>query len=119
MDSHKKPKPNVIAERFKFNNRSRRDGESVADFIASLRALTLYCGYGEVQSDMIRDRLVCGVNEEQIQRGLLSEGSKLTLESAATCALGMEAAHKEVTMMESVQKSGSINKIDSEEQEFC
>ena len=28
---------------------------------------------------MIRDRLVCGINDEQIQKRFLAEGDKLTL----------------------------------------
>ena len=33
---HHNPKPSVIVERFRFNTRSRQQGESVANFIAEL-----------------------------------------------------------------------------------
>ena len=42
---------------------------------------------------MLRDRLVCGINNEAIQRRLLSE-SKLTYEKALEMAQAMEAAMK-------------------------
>jgi hypothetical protein len=34
---HYNPNPSQIAERFKFNSRVRRDGESIAAFVADLR----------------------------------------------------------------------------------
>ena len=42
---------------------------------------------------MLRDRLVCGINEHNIQRRLLSE-KKLTYEKALELAHSMEAAMK-------------------------
>ncbi|KAJ8046093.1 Cellular nucleic acid-binding protein [Holothuria leucospilota] len=42
---------------------------------------------------MLRDRLVCGVNNERIQRHLLSQ-AKLTFDKALDLALGLELAAK-------------------------
>ena len=56
------PAPSVIVQRFKFNTRVRSMGESVAAYVASLRQLAEHCGYGESLHEMLRDRLVCGVN---------------------------------------------------------
>ena len=47
------------------------------------------CEYGDTLNDMIRDRLVCGISEENIQKRLLGEGSSLTLEKAISIAQGM------------------------------
>ena len=52
---------------------SHHKGESIATFVAALRELGEHCGYGETLPDMIRDRLVCGVNYESIQKRLLSK----------------------------------------------
>ena len=41
---HSAPKPSEIVQRFKFNNRFRNEGESVADFVAELRNLAEHCG---------------------------------------------------------------------------
>ena len=69
----------------------RLPGESIAMFVAELRKLSEFCNYGEMLNDMLRDRLVCGINNVAMQRRLLSE-SKLTLERALELAQGMEAA---------------------------
>ena len=47
--------------------------------------------YGETLNDMLRDRKVCGVRDEHIQRCLLAEGN-LTLQKALDIAQSMERA---------------------------
>ena len=60
-------------QRYKFYNRAREEGESIADFVASLREIAKYCDYGDTLNMMLRDRLVCGVNHQAIQKWLLGE----------------------------------------------
>ena len=47
--------------------------ETIASYVAELRALWQTCGFGDSLEDMLRDRLVCGVNDDRIQRRLLLE----------------------------------------------
>ena len=65
--------PAEIVERYKFHSRVRKAGESIATFVAELRSLSEYCNFGALLDDMIRDRLVCGVNDAAIQKRLLAE----------------------------------------------
>lgn len=88
VGEHYNPKPSVIMERFCFNTRIRQQGESVAIFIAELRHLTRYCDFGESLKDMLRDRLVCGIENGPIQCRLLPEPS-LTLDKAIEISLAM------------------------------
>ena len=41
-------------------------------------------------NDILRDRLVCGINHERTQQYLLSDGSNLTLEKALDIALSLK-----------------------------
>ena len=91
VETHLNPKPSPIIQRFKFNTRDRRAGESLANYVAELRALGEYCDFGSTIEDMIRDRLVCGINDHGIQRRLLQE-SNLTYQSAYDIAQAMETA---------------------------
>ena len=93
VGEHHNPKPSVIVEHFRFNMRTRQQGESVATFIAELRHLTRYCNFGDSLKDMLRDRLVCGIENGPIQRRLLAEPS-LTLDKAIKIALAMESADR-------------------------
>ena len=90
MDTSK-PAPSEIVERFRFNSRFRKPGESIAAFIAELRALAEFCNFGDMLEAMLRDRIVCGINDDSIQRRLLSE-SKLDYAKAVETALNMETA---------------------------
>ena len=60
---------------YKFYNRVRAEGKTVANYVASLRAIAKYCDYGDTLNMMLRDRLVCGINHQVIQRRLLAEKS--------------------------------------------
>ena len=88
---HFKPAPSEIVECFRFNSRVRKPGESIAAFIAELRALAEFCNFGDTLEAMLRDRIVCGINGDSIQRRLLSE-SKLDYAKAMETALNMETA---------------------------
>ena len=85
------PKPSIIVQRYKFNSRVRATEESIAMYVAALRQIAEYCDYKDSLQDMLRDRLVCGVNHQSIQRRLLTE-KDLTYEKALELAKSLEAA---------------------------
>ena len=66
---------------------------SIVDPLAALRELSEYCDYGESLNEMLRDRLVCGVNHEGIQKRLLAE-KKLTYSKAFEISQAVEAAEQ-------------------------
>ena len=74
---HFEPKPLVITERFHFNKRQQEPTESIADFMAELRRLSVHCDFEPFLDDVLRDRFVCGLRDEGAQKKLLVE-TKLT-----------------------------------------
>ena len=96
MEKYLKPKPLVIAERFKFHKRSQKEGETVAQYLAELKRLAERCNFGQFLEDALRDRLVCGLRSEAIQRRLLAE-EELTLKKAHDVAYSMETATKQAS----------------------
>lgn len=106
LKEHFNPKPSEILQRFKFNSRAREDGEMVLEYVAVLRKLAHDCNYGEKLTEMLRDRLVCGINEDRIQRRLLAE-THLTFEKALKIAQAMETANKDVKDLQSQRMEGS------------
>ena len=99
MKNHLQSRP-LIVERFTFHSRNRKDGESVAVYVAELRKLTEHCGFGDTLNDMLRDRLVCGINDGGIQRRLLSEPD-LTYKKSLDLAQAMEADERNVQDLKS------------------
>ena len=67
--------------------------------MTELRQSTKHCDFGESLNDMLRDRLVCGINDSRIQRRLLSE-LNLTFQKAYDLALAMEIADKDTQDMQ-------------------
>ncbi|XP_036071205.1 uncharacterized protein LOC118597883 [Oryzias melastigma] len=102
LKDHFHPKPSEITQRWKFNTRNRKHDESVVDYVAELRKLAQDCNFGNTLTVMLRDRLVCGINEDRIQRKLLSEDG-LTFDRAFKMAVAMEAASRD---MEDLRSSG-------------
>ena len=94
VESHYQPKPSEIVRRYRFNTRTRNSGETVTGYVAALRDIAQDCNYGDTLKEMIRDRLVCGINHEGIQRKLLAEKS-LDFDKAYALALSIELAAAE------------------------
>ena len=60
--------------------------ESVADYLASLMKLASTCKFGDFPSDALKDRFVCGLHSEDIQKSLLTKVN-LTWDSVLITAL--------------------------------
>ena len=103
LTKHFKPTPSEIVQRFRFNTRSRKPGETVAQYVSELRALAEYCNFGDTLETMLRDRLVCGVNDEKIQNRLLSE-SGLTYQKALGLAQSLETAAQNLKELQQKQR---------------
>lgn len=78
-------------ERFKFQKRNQKEGESVADYIVALRQLSVSFEFGQYLSDALRDRFVSGLNSESMQRKLLSQ-KDLMFNQACEIASSLELA---------------------------
>ena len=101
MLDHLNPKPNEIAERYKFHKRDRKPDESVSTYVAVLRKMSEHCGFGDQDrlNEQLRDRFVCGINSQRVLQRLL--GMKdLTLEKAIETAISIEVACRDVKEMQ-------------------
>jgi hypothetical protein len=98
----------TIVQRFKFNTRFRKPGESIASYVAELRSLSEHCDFKSTLEEMLRDRLVCGINDEQIQRRLLAESS-LDFKKAMKIATSMETAVKNARDLTHQMANANIN----------
>lgn len=96
LSSHFCPPPLEIVERFKFHKRDQGVDESLSEFLASIKQLSEHCNFGENLKNSLRDRFVCGLKDEAIQKRLLQEPN-ITLESATSLAFAMETAQRDAT----------------------
>ena len=70
FDVHFVVRRNVIFQRAKFNRRRQEDGETVDTFITALHALAEHCDYGTLKDEMIRDRIVVGLQDSKLSEKL-------------------------------------------------
>ncbi|KAK0144151.1 hypothetical protein N1851_017503 [Merluccius polli] len=112
LSSHYKPKPLVIAERFKFQKRNQQENESVSAYVVALKQLSTHCEFGPHLDEALRDRFVSGLRVEAIQRKLLTEHN-LTFAKACELSLSMEMASKNTLEFASKMKGpATVNRID-------
>nr|CAI5833257.1 unnamed protein product [Callosobruchus analis] len=95
LRKHYSPPVSEIYERFIFNKCNQEPDQSVADYIVELRKLASSCSFCEFLDDALRDRFVCGIRSEQLQRQLLSD-DKLSFKIACQRAQAAELAEKQV-----------------------
>jgi len=111
LKNHYNPKPLEIIQRFYFNSRVRKPGKSIATYLAELQALAEHCHFEASLEDMLRDRLVVGINDPILQQRLLSE-PQLSLKKATDIALAHETAVKDSkAIQESNGESQTINHL--------
>ena len=99
MSDFYNPSPLVTVQRYKFYSRFRHPEESVSIFVAELRNLAKDCDFGPALEDNLRDRLVCGVADQLIQKRLLAE-QNLTFKKDFDLAQSHESAAKKVATLQ-------------------
>lgn len=95
LSDHLNPKPLEMTERFRFYKRNQLEGESISAYCAELQKLSMNCNFADNLNFMLRDKLVMGLGNEQIQKRLLAE-EDLTYDKAKKTALAMESAQRDV-----------------------
>ena len=106
LTEHYQPKPSKVVQCYLFNSRIRKQGESVATYIAELKHLSEHCKLAGILEDMLCDRMVCGINDSRIQCRLLAEPD-LNHKKACELVLALEAADKSAQELQA--KSSSVN----------
>ena len=109
LRAHLKPKPLVIAERFKFYKRLQREEERVAEYSVTLKQLSTHCDFDSFLNDALHDQLVCGLRHETIQKKLLAE-DKLTFKKACEIAQAMELADRNANELKATE-SGEVQAV--------
>lgn len=85
------PKTNEVYESFVFHGRNQAIGEPFDQFLINLKKLSRTCGFGDLENRMLRDRIVCGVADKNLQKRLL-EADKLDYKKAVEMARASEAS---------------------------
>lgn len=94
FELHFIPRVNIIFERAKFNMRKQEPDETVEAFITALHSLADSCDYGLLREELIRDRIVVGLQDRKLSEKLQLD-AKLTLQSATATARSFETVKRQ------------------------
>ena len=92
------PKPSKRVQRFYFYNRVQGAQESIAAYIAELRRLAEHCEFGTQLDEMLCDRLVVGVRDDNLCRKLLTQ-TDTGLQQAQELAIAHETAVRDASVV--------------------
>ncbi|XP_028443200.1 uncharacterized protein LOC114561391 [Perca flavescens] len=78
---------NKSMERHKFHSRNQKQGETIESYVSDLRIKAESCYFGDLTEELICDRIVCGITNDNLRKALLRD-SELTLTKAiAICRM--------------------------------
>ena len=114
FDDYFKVCRNVIFEHARFNHRTQLPGESAEEFIMALYTLAATCNYGNLEKEMIWDRLVVGIRDSTLSESLQTDAA-LTLDTAKTKIRPREAVHQQQQELKGAEsgKPGNLEDVRS------
>ena len=107
VKTHKEPAPSFIIRCFQFNTYNQKVGESIVEYIAiCARQLNTVSNYCKLLSEMIRNRLVCGITITKVQKWLLAK-KQLSLDEIVSLAQSKEVAEQGAKYLQMVATAKS------------
>ena len=108
FQEHCNPKRNLTYERHVFNTRSQGSVETIDAFVTELRLQANNCEFGALRDELIRDRLVVGIQSDSVRSRLLRE-VELTLQKAIDICRAAEVTDSRMACIQ----SGGENQINA------
>ena len=100
---------NETYERYVFNKRDQRSGESIEAYSAALKELAKTCNFCDCMKDsLIRDRIVLGITDNATKKILLQR-RKLKLQDAIDICKSSEAT---AAQMQAIGEEPSVHRVD-------
>jgi len=105
LETYFLPKRNVVYERYVFNSCVQSSEETVDCYVNRLRKLASSCQFGTLTDELIRDKLVIGIQDKSTKARLLRE-KDLSLDKALDMCKSSEVTNKQ---LKSIQKDEKQN----------
>lgn len=100
----------AIFNRAQFTRRQQRPGESIAQYVATLRELAAKCEFAaEQMNERVRDQFVAWAHSDRIRERLLQEPATKSLDELLTIAVTMERAMAEAPAI--VESDRPVNRV--------
>ncbi|XP_066585904.1 uncharacterized protein PF13_0277-like [Prorops nasuta] len=116
IGEHFCPRKNEQMERYNFSLAAQKQNESISGFVARLKDLSLNCKFDNLE-DMLRDKFVCGVADQDTRVALFSE-KNLDYKKAVDIAMTREAAVKNASQTHKQGAQASVQHLNSQPQQY-
>ena len=110
FENYCNPKRNVTFERYKFNLRNQKESEPIDQYVTELKNLAASCEFRDLKDELLRDRILMGVRDNNVRGRLLRE-TDLTLKKAIDLCRADEASKLQLRSMESTVQSTTVSEI--------
>ncbi|KAG7299621.1 hypothetical protein JYU34_016606 [Plutella xylostella] len=81
------PKKNVTVERHKFFTRDQLNSESIEQYVYELNKMASNCELKDLSSELVKDRLICGIKDGGLRERLLREPDLTQAKALDICRL--------------------------------
>ncbi|KAK5853431.1 hypothetical protein PBY51_007214 [Eleginops maclovinus] len=95
MEAYCNPSVNETVERYRFFSRNQGSSEPIDCYVTDLRVLAKTCNFGTLRDSLIRDRIVCGINNVSMRERLLREKT-MTLDTCIQLCRAAELSRENV-----------------------
>ena len=108
-----KPQKSALVARYEFDNRSRKAGETVSEYVANLKHLATECKFNEaMRLERLRDRLVSGIQDKKMMSELLKlKLEELTFDIAVAKCIAIEQSYKDIQALQGGVESNPVNML--------
>ena len=96
---------NETYERYRFNKCDQKQHETIDAYVTSLRTLAKTCNFGQLENDLIRDRIVMGIRDNTTRKKLL-QVAKLSLSQCIDVCRSYEKTSQQLESMKSNEVQG-------------
>ena len=105
------PKLYIIYQRYMFNSCTQEQSEKFDAYLIKLRHLIKTCEYGALEDELLRDQMVTGTSNNNVQARLLSE-SGLTLDRVIDICRSTEQAEQQLGKLNNSAETIHYTKAD-------
>ena len=117
LEAYFKPKTSVVYERYLFNSSTQGPDEGIDEFVNRLRKQTSSYKFGTLTDEMIRDRIVIGLQDRNTKLRLLKE-EDLDLNKTVNICRASEIATRQLQSMKLDQTGKQVNAMGTQAKRF-
>ncbi|KAG7298860.1 hypothetical protein JYU34_017315 [Plutella xylostella] len=104
------PKKNTTVERHKFFTREQKDFESTEQYVYELNKMAATCNFKDLCDELVKDRLICGINDGALRERLLREPD-LTLSRALDICRLAELSRVQAGSIKTERSSHHVHEV--------